>query len=132
MGDRITDDIIVNLPDKTKLNSLKGVCNMLVNHAFKEYLGISAEIKESSERRIVISLLDNPITHYVSIPPEYDGLIYLKPLLGLLKKMLEELHFSTEVNLLHDRLTSSETTNDIEIKLIEVLTDTLPAGEYIN
>lgn len=130
MGDRITDDIVVNYDNK--ITSLKDACEMIAKFAFKNYLGVTAEISEPSENRIIISILDNPITRYVSIPPEYDGLIYLMPLLGLIKKMLEQLHFSTEVTLIHDRLTSQEcNTNDIEIKLLGILTDTLPAGEYL-
>ena len=45
--------------------------------------------------------------------------------------MLSMLHFSTEVKLIQDRLKGDQ-YNDIEIKLIEIMNDTLPPGEYLS
>lgn len=128
IGNRITDDFVVHA-EKCRFANLGEACTMLVNYSFKQYLGITAQLEEHSDSRCLISFNDNPITRYVVIPPEYDGLIYLNPLLSAIKTSLGLLHYSVEVNLVQDMLHGGK-SNQIEIKLIEVMDD-LPPGEYI-
>lgn len=128
IGNRITDDFVVHA-DKCRFKSLKEACDMLADYSFKTYLGINAVVKEPSDNRCVISFSDNPITRYVILPPEYQGLIYLMPLLSAIKTSLGQLHYNVEVNLINDML-HGKPSNDIEIKLIEIMDD-LPPGEYI-
>ena len=130
IGNRIADDILVSDISKGRFSKMKDVGDMLVE-AFKNYLGVTAKLLDTSDTKIVIRLLDNPVTKYVTIPLEYDGLVYLTPLLSAIKTMLQMFHYSTEVKLVSDRL-KKQPYNDIEVKLIEVLRDSLPAGEYIN
>lgn len=130
IGNRIADDILVSDISKGRFSKLKDVGDMLVD-AFRSYLGVTAKVIEPSDTKIVIRLYDNPVTKYVKIPLEYDGLIYLMPLLSAIKTMLQMFHYSTEVKLVSDRLKDQPET-DIEVKLIDILHDTLPAGEYIN
>ena len=128
IGNRITDDFVVHA-EKCRFKNLREACQMLVDYSFKQYLGITATLAEQSDSRCLITFSDNPITRYVVIPQVYQGLIYLMPLLSAIKKSLELLHYSVEVNLIQDMLHGGS-SNDIEIKLIDVLDD-LPPGEYI-
>ena len=128
IGNRITDDFVVHA-EKCRFKSLREACEMLADYSFKTYLGINAQLTEPSDSRCLIRFSDNPITRYVIIPPEYDGLVYLMPLLSAIKTSLGLLHYSVDVNLVQDMLHGG-TSNDIEIKLIEVMDD-LPPGEYI-
>lgn len=130
IGMRITDDLVVHY-DSWRFENLKQAGDRLID-AFKNYLGVNSQITESTDNRIVIRILDNPVTKYVTIPLEYEGLIYLNPLLGAIKTVLANLHYSTEVKLISDKLKKDSQYNEIEIKLIEVTRDTLPPGEYLN
>ena len=129
IGNRITDDFVVNY-EKTRFKNLREACDSLVEYFLKHYFGINSSITESSENRCVIRFGDNAISRYVKIPAEYDGLVYLQPILSSIKTTLSLLHFNVEVNMIHDMLRSSD-YNEIEIKLIEILYDSLPPGEYI-
>jgi len=130
IGNRITDDFVVH-SEKSRFKTLREACDVLVDFSLKHYLGINAQIIDPSDNRCIIRFTDNPITRYVKIPPEYDGLIYLTPLLSAIKKSLELLHMSVEVNMVHDMLKNGE-YNDIEIKFLGLKSDSLPNGEYIN
>lgn len=129
LGNRITDDIVVHR-DPYDIKTFKQAWGLVVD-SFKSYLGVNAQTVDISENRVVLRLSDNPITRFVAIPLENEGLIYLNPLLGAIKTMLSMLHFSTEVKLIQDRLKGDQ-YNDIEIKLIEIMNDTLPPGEYLS
>lgn len=130
IGNRITDDIVVS-QDPYDVKTFKQACSLIAK-SMKTYLGINCQqidVPDESTARFRID--DNPITRFVTIPLEYDGLVYLTPLLSALKTIFAMLHFSTEVRLVADRLRGAP-ANEIEVKLIEVLTDTLPLGEYLN
>ncbi|KAH0793854.1 Trafficking protein particle complex subunit 3 [Histomonas meleagridis] len=130
IGNRITDDLVVH-QDSYNIKTFRQACDLIAG-SFKTYLGVTCHQIDQSENSVTFRITENPITRYVTIPLEYDGLVYLTPLLGALKTIFEMLHFSTEVKLVVDSLRSNANSNDIEVKLIEVLTDTLPLGEYLN
>jgi hypothetical protein len=131
IGNRIADDIVVHC-ENTRFRTLAQAGAMLVDYAFKTYLGITATIVESSESKLIIRLGENnPVTRFVIIPPESEGLIYLMPLLGAMKAVLGMLHYSVDVTLKADRLQKAP-ANEIEIRLLDVLHDSLPPGEYLN
>ena len=129
LGNRITDDIVVH-QDNYNIKTFKQACQLLVD-SFKSYLGVTAQTVDFADKRVVLRLVDNPITRYVTIPLENEGLIYLNPLLGAIKTLLAMLHFSTEVKLIQDKL-KGDPNNEIEIKLIDIMNDTLPPGEYLS
>jgi hypothetical protein len=132
IGNRIADDIVVHC-ENARFKSLRQAGEMLVDYAFKTYLGITATLQDVSENKLVIRLGDNtPVTRFVTIPPEYEGLVYLMPLLGAIKAVLAMLHYSVEVTMKSDRLVRKDAPNEIEIRLLEVMHDTLPPGEYLN
>jgi hypothetical protein len=82
IGNQIADDIVVHC-DNTRFKTFRQAGEMLVEYAFQTYLGISPTIPNASENKLVIRLGDNnPVTRFVLIPPEYEGLVYLMPLLG--------------------------------------------------
>jgi hypothetical protein len=131
IGNRIADDIVVHC-ENTRFKTLAQAGSMLVDYAFKTYLGITATIVESTESKLVVRLGENnPVTRFVIIPRECEGLIYLMPLLGAIKAVLGMLHYSVDVTLKADRLQQAP-ANEIEIRLLDVLHDTLPPGEYLN
>jgi hypothetical protein len=136
MGSRIADDLVVKHaggPDDFRFKNLRVACDVLAEYAFRTYLGITATCIEPTDTRVVIRLSDQntPVTRFVTIPPEYEGLVYLMPLLGAIKSILAMFHYSVEVAMKSDRLKGDQ-FNDIEIKLIEIMKDTLPPGEYLN
>lgn len=128
IGNRITDDFIVR-SDKPRFKNFREACESIVDFALKYYLGITAQIVEPSDTHCIIRFGDNPITRYVVIPPEYEGLVYLMPLLSAIKTALGLLHYNVETKLVQDMLHGGA-TNDIEITLVEVMYDSLPPGEY--
>lgn len=129
LGNRITDDIVVH-NDPYNIKTFRQASQLLVD-SFRNYLGVTATIHDQTDNRVLLYLSEGPITRYVTIPLENEGLIYLNPLLGAIKTMLSMLHFSTEVKLTQDRL-KGDPTNVIEIKLIDIMNDTLPPGEYLS
>ncbi|KAK8884955.1 Trafficking protein particle complex subunit 3 [Tritrichomonas musculus] len=129
LGNRITDDIVVH-QDPYNIKTFRQAYDLVVA-SFKNYLGVVAQPIDPTDNRVVLHLSDGPITRYVTIPLENEGLIYLNPLLGAIKTMLSMLHFSTEVKLIKDRL-RGDSANEIEIKLIDIMNDTLPPGEYLS
>jgi hypothetical protein len=132
IGNRIADDIVVHC-ENTRFKTLRQVGEMLVEYAFKTYLGITPTLQDVTENKLVIRWSDNtPVTRYVTIPPEYEGLVYLMPLLGAIKAVLAMLHYSVEVTMKSDRVVRKDAPNEIEIRLLEVMHDTLPPGEYLN
>jgi hypothetical protein len=134
IGSRVADDIVFRYPgDPSRLKSFRGACDLLVDHAFKTYLGITATIQDPTDTRLVIRIHESsaPVTRFVTIPPEYEGLIYLNPLLGAIKSVLALFHYNVEVTMKSDRL-RGDTANEIEIKLNEIMTESLPPGEYLS
>lgn len=129
LGNRITDDIVVHL-DPYNIKTFRQASQLLVD-SFRNYLGVTATLHDQTDNRVLLYLSEGPITRYVTIPLENEGLIYLNPLLGAIKTMLSMLHFSTEVKLTQDRL-RGDPMNVIEIKLIDIMNDTLPPGEYLS
>lgn len=129
IGNRITDDLVVH-NDKYSWKTFSEVTTLISDYAFKNCLGILATKQDTSETSCIITINDNPITRYVTIPLEHDGLIYLSPLLGAIKTILGMLHYNCDVSFKADRLKGDNTTQ-IEIKLIEVSYDNLPPGEYL-
>lgn len=130
IGNRITDDIVVNQDSGNTIKTFKQASQTIID-SFKTYLGVTAIPKDQTENRVVVQLNDNPITRFVTIPLENEGLIYLNPLIGAIKTIFSMLHYRVDVKLIQDRL-RGDPTNEIEIKLIEVLTETLPPGAYLS
>lgn len=133
IGSRLADDIVRYTADACRFKNLRGACDMLVDCGFKWYLGVTATIQEATDTRAVIRIQEShtPVTRFVTIPPEYEGLVYLNPLLGAIKSVLAMFHYNVEVTMKSDRL-RGDAANEIEIKLNEIMTDTLPPGEYLN
>jgi hypothetical protein len=136
MGSRIADDLVVKHtggPGVFRFKNLRAACDLLADYGFKTCLGITATCLEPTDTRVVIRLSDQntPVTRFVTIPPEYEGLVYLMPLLGAIKSILLMFHYNVDVTMKSDRLKGDQ-FNDIEIKLIDVMKDTLPPGEYLN
>jgi hypothetical protein len=130
IGRRIADDVAVLYPSLCRVKSLKAASE-LVAEVIKTHLGIPCTLVESSDQRSVLRLLDCPITRYVVIPPELEGLVYLQPLVHAIISMLELLHVGVDVALAADRLTGSQYT-DVELKHFEIKHDDLPPGEYLS
>jgi hypothetical protein len=136
MGTRITDDIVVHLKGNCNFKNARELVDKLIIDGFRKYLGVTATVVGNAEPAITIRLQDCPVTRYVTIPRECEGLVYLQPLISAIKTICEKLHYSTEVRLTSDSLkpgtdlSKGPPATDIEIKLLGVMRDSLPPGEY--
>jgi hypothetical protein len=129
IGNRMTDDIVVYLKGNCNFKNLRELCDKLIVDSFKKYLGIAAQVATCNETVATIRLLDNPVTRYVTIPHEYEGLVYLQPLVSAIKTICSMMHYNTDVRILNDTLKGAVNT-DIEIKWNGISRDTLPPGEW--
>jgi hypothetical protein len=136
IGNSIADDLVVKHPggpDLFRFRTLCLACELLADYAFRTYLGITATCLKPTNTRVVIRPSDQniPATRFATIPPEYEGLVYLMPLLGAIKSIFAMFHYSVDVTMKSDRLRGDQ-FHDIEIELIEGMKDALPPGEHLS
>eukprot|EP00792_Barthelona_sp_PAP020_P013771 TRINITY_DN9292_c0_g1_i1.p1 TRINITY_DN9292_c0_g1~~TRINITY_DN9292_c0_g1_i1.p1 ORF type:complete len:187 (+),score=52.28 TRINITY_DN9292_c0_g1_i1:31-591(+) len=104
-------------------SSFSDTGEVLAKVAFKMFLGITPTIEwNENGTSFILTFFDNPITHYVEIPRNFQDLKYNNIICGAIKGALEQVNVKVEVNELSSRGTGAE-VDTLEVSLIEILQD---------
>ena len=104
-------------------------CPDVLKMAFKMFLNVSADINDATNDRFALTFSDNPLTHFVELPPgdsAFAELEYCQLLCGYCRGMLSALQFDVSCALTQSIL-RGDSTNQLTVTLNQVLSS--GAGE---
>lgn len=123
IGIRIIEEYLAKVEDKipTKSQTFKEHIESITYVAFKMFLGVSAECYEVNDKQCKISIPNNILSEYVTLPDKLkDKLWYSNIYCGVIQGALEMLKYKVECKFLTDVLRGNNTT-EIEVTLVEQL-----------
>ena len=95
------------------------------------FLGITAEVTSWNAQSTSFSLLlyENPLTEFVELPPQFQGLHYSNVLCGAIRGALEMVQMRVHCRFLRDSLRGDEVT-EIQVEIQEQLEEQGPGDDY--
>eukprot|EP00128_Syssomonas_multiformis_P012948 Colp12_sorted_trinity150504_noHs@1949 len=129
IGIRLVEDFLAR-SGSAKCQDMKDTADVISKVGFKMFLGITPTISNWSADGNEFSLIldENPLTDFVELPPEHQGLSFSNILCGVLRGALEMVQLKVEARFVKDALKGDDTT-ELRIKLIQKLQDEVPPGE---
>lgn len=127
IGIRLIDDFLAKScmpPPSTFKESIE----IIKNQALKFYLNIRAETIGYGQKEYGLVFNDNLLNDYVELPEKYHDLWYSNILCGVIRGAYEAINIKVECKYNKDTLKGND-TNEIRIKLIEIIEEKLPEEE---
>lgn len=128
IGIRLIDDFLAKfcLPPSQTFEDAVG---LIQKEALPYYLGLkcSRPIK-CSDKEMAICFVENSLNDYVELPEKYISLWYSNLICGVIRGALESINIRVECRYYQDTLKGND-TNEIRIKLIEIIEDKLTEDE---
>ncbi|VDP04173.1 unnamed protein product [Soboliphyme baturini] len=102
-----------------------------LQYGFKTYLGIVPTVTNWNSTADEFSLVfdSNPLTEFVELPPDsHKQLHYSQMICGTIRGALEMLNLEVHAKFVQDQLRDDQ-VNEIRVKLIKKIRETVPAGD---
>lgn len=128
------EDVLARAPSIRKCADFRDTAEILTRIGFKMFLGTTpsvANVQLTNDLKVfsvVIEDKDNPLTEYVELPPELNGLAYCSMLCGVIRGALEMVQLQVECAIVKDSLLNDPAT-EIRVKLIKVIAEERPPSE---
>uniref|UniRef100_A0A7S3AQI4 Trafficking protein particle complex subunit n=1 Tax=Haptolina ericina TaxID=156174 RepID=A0A7S3AQI4_9EUKA len=84
IGIRLVDEFLAKA-QITACQHFSETAEVIAKVGFKMFLGVSAEVVNSSEREFSLQMSDNPLAEFVELPEQYNQLAYSNMLCGVLR-----------------------------------------------
>jgi trafficking protein particle complex subunit 3 len=104
IGVRLIDEFLAKSGMDSPCSNFKETAEMISKVAFRMFLNIVAECKSygGEENSFGIVFNENPITEFVELPPNLQGLKYCNVLCGVIKGALEMIQMDVEAELVKE------------------------------
>ncbi len=111
-------------------SNFRETADVIAKVAFKMFLGIVPEVTSWNKEFTSFSLVfhDNPLTDFVELPPQYQGLYYCNILCGVIKGALEMVQLQVECRYVKDSLRGDDVT-EMRVELKGLVQNTM-SEEY--
>eukprot|EP00326_Haptolina_ericina_P021648 CAMPEP_0181201502 /NCGR_PEP_ID=MMETSP1096-20121128/18342_1 /TAXON_ID=156174 ORGANISM="Chrysochromulina ericina, Strain CCMP281" /NCGR_SAMPLE_ID=MMETSP1096 /ASSEMBLY_ACC=CAM_ASM_000453 /LENGTH=182 /DNA_ID=CAMNT_0023291951 /DNA_START=23 /DNA_END=571 /DNA_ORIENTATION=+ len=119
IGIRLVDEFLAKA-QITACQHFSETAEVIAKVGFKMFLGVSAEVVNSSEREFSLQMSDNPLAEFVELPEQYNQLAYSNMLCGVLRGALEMVQMRVECTLTKDALWGDDVT-ELRVVLKEIM-----------
>ena len=127
IGGRIIDEYLAKQRDvgTQSCRNFQVVGESVAKIAFKMFLGVAAEVSDTSKNGIKsfsLVIAENPLTTFVDLPAGHENLKYSNILCGVIRGSLSAINMKVSATFKKDVLVGDE-SNEIQVVLEEVTRD---------
>eukprot|EP01041_Mallomonas_annulata_P006306 gene6304-12762_t len=125
IGIRAIDEFLAKT-GVSNCQNFRETAEIIAKVAFKMFLGVTADVSNWNAENTAFSLIiiDNPLTDFVELPPQFADLQYNNVLVGALRGALEMVQLQTECRIVRDTLRGDDTC-EIRVELKGVMTNVM-------
>jgi len=119
IGIRLVDEFLAKAQIASCSNFMD-TAEVIAKVGFKMFLGVTAEVVNSTTSEFSLQLSDNPLAEFVELPEHYSQLAYSNMLCGVLRGALEMVQMRVECTLTKDALWGDDVT-ELRVVLKELM-----------